>query len=42
MAGDEDHYGNIFQGQTEVLPDPFPKAAPRAIISPSPPRVPRR
>jgi hypothetical protein len=23
MARDEDHYGNIFQAQTEVLPDPL-------------------
>ena len=25
LAGDEDRYGNIFQAQTEVLPDPFPQ-----------------
>jgi hypothetical protein len=25
MARDEDHYGNIFQAQTEVLPDPLPQ-----------------
>jgi hypothetical protein len=29
MASDEDHYGNIFQAETEVLPDPFPEAAKR-------------
>jgi hypothetical protein len=27
MACDEDRIGNIFQAQTEVLPDPFPSAA---------------
>ena len=26
MASDEDRNGNIFQAQTEVLPDPFPRA----------------
>ena len=26
MACDEDRIGNIFQAQTEVLPDPFPSA----------------
>lgn len=25
MASGEDRYGNIFQGQTEVLPDPMPR-----------------
>jgi len=27
MARDEDHYGNIFQAQTEVLPDPLTQRA---------------
>jgi hypothetical protein len=26
MASDEDRNGNIFQAQTEVLPDPLPQA----------------
>jgi len=28
MAEDEDHYGNIFQAQTEVLPDSTPRNCP--------------
>jgi hypothetical protein len=28
MASDEDRNGNIFQAQTEVLPDPFSRSAP--------------
>jgi hypothetical protein len=28
MASDEDRNGNIFQAQTEVLPDPFTRSDP--------------
>ena len=31
MASDEDRYGNIFQAQTEVLPDPFHIAEMRVV-----------
>jgi hypothetical protein len=31
LAGDEDRYGNIFQAQTEVLPDPLPQASCSAV-----------
>ena len=34
IARDEDHYGNIFQAQTEVLPDPFAKPPPGKAPAP--------
>ena len=40
MASDEDRNGNIFQAQTEVLPDPFsrsdPTPEPIGRLKPSP------
>lgn len=41
LARDEDHYGNIFQAQTEVLPDPFAPRTPELPARRSAPRVPR-
>jgi len=34
MASDEDRNGNIFQGQTEVLPDPLVKAGLVPVVVP--------
>jgi hypothetical protein len=43
LARDEDHYGNIFQAQTEVLPDPFASRPPSPIgVSPGSTPQPQR
>jgi len=39
MAEDKDYYGNIFQGQTEVLPDPLAKVGLAPVVVCSPPQA---
>ena len=39
MASDEERNGNIFQGQTEVLPDPLSRDALRSEVACSPPQT---
>ena len=36
LARDEDYFGNVFQAQTEVLPDPFSRPRAQAVAAASP------